>query len=206
VPKLRTDALIFAIMLLLSSSSYASVIGSAGATYPIIEKDALNEIEENVDKIDWKRHMNRMKDSLVSYRPANLHPLSRAKEDRTFAVDLTYTLEFDIPDGNGGILYPKGYTFNPLDYASLPNILVFINGDDKKQIEWFRNSVYSGDHRVMLLLTDGSYVSLSERLQRPVFYASRQIAERFRLQAVPSVVYQQGKTVEVKEFGIKDVE
>jgi len=26
---------------------------------------------------------------------------------------MTYTTEIDVPDGKGGVLYPKGYTFNP---------------------------------------------------------------------------------------------
>lgn len=186
--------------------SYASAAGSAGAVYPIAERDALEEIQERVGKVDWNSHFERLKKSLKSYRPGNLYPLPKAKEDRIFAVDLTYTLEFDIPDGKGGILYPKGYTFNPLDYAGLPNVLVFIDGEDRGQVEWFRRSEYAKNPGAMLLLTDGSYFSLSEKLHRPVFYATRQIVERFNLRAVPSVLYQKEKLVEVKEIGVKDAE
>jgi conjugal transfer pilus assembly protein TraW len=193
-------------LLYLAPVSYASVVGSGGAVYPIHEKDALEELHERIKQVNWNRHLEGLGRSIKAYRPGTLHPLPKAREDRTFTVDLTYTLEFDIPDGSGGILYPKGYTFNPLDYAGLPNTLVFIDGEDTEQVAWFRNSGYAKNPRVMLLLTNGSHVSVSGKLQRPVFYATRQIAERFRLQAVPSVLYQKGRLVEVKEFAIENTE
>ena len=119
--------------------------------------------------MDWSRHLEGLTRSIKAYRPVTLHPLPKAKEDRTFTVDLTYTLEFDIPDGNGGILFPKGYSFNPLNYAGLPNILVFIDGGDTHQVAWFRNSGYAKNPRVMLLLTGGSHASVSGKLQRLVW-------------------------------------
>jgi len=203
VSKFGIKCMAIAFILFLAAESYAAVVGSEGATYPIAERDALEELKERVGQVDWSRHFERLKKSLKSFRPENLSALPKAKENRTFTVDMTYTLDFDIPDGKGGILYPKGYTFNPLDYASLQNVLVFINGEDRNQVEWFRRSEYAKDPRAMLLLTGGSYVALSEKLQRPVFYATRQIVDRFKLQAVPSVLYQKGKLVEVKEFEIE---
>jgi conjugal transfer pilus assembly protein TraW len=201
--KLGMKGMALLFVLLQASVSYASVVGSEGATYPIAERDALQEVKERVAQVDWSRHFQRLRKSLKSFRPENLQPLPKAKSNRTFTVDMTYTLEFDIPDGKGGILYPKGYTFNPLDYAGLQNVLVFIDGQDRNQVEWFRGSGYAKDPGVMLLLTGGSYIALSEKLQRPVFYATRQIVGRFRLQAVPSVLYQRGRLVEVREFEIE---
>ena len=41
---------------------------------------------------------------------------------------MTYTTEIDVPDGKGGILYPKGYTFNPLEYLTYSKTIIVING------------------------------------------------------------------------------
>jgi len=71
--------------------------------------------------------------------------LPSALEDSIRTVDMTYTTEFDVPDGRGNILYPKGYVFNPLEYVYLPNMLVFINGGKKDQVEWFNSSAYFND-------------------------------------------------------------
>ncbi len=179
------------------------IVGRAGAVYPIAEKDALSELMQKVRQIDWKRQFSDIKQSVQAFRPPDLARLPRAKHDRTFMVDPTYTLPFDIPDGKGGILYPKGYTFNPLDYVSLPDVLVFIDGADKKQLEWFQKSPYAKTPNVMLLLTGGSYPAVEQKLQRPVFYAPEKITKRFRIKAVPSVLYQRGKFLEVKEFEIR---
>ena len=185
-----------------ASVSYALVVGHAGVTYSIAERDAATELKEKLAQIDWKKKLANIKPQVRDFQPPDIAYLPRARRDRSFLVDPTYTLSHDIPDGKGGILYPKGYTFNPLDYVSLPGVLVIIDGRDKKQIEWFQKSPYAALANVEIYLTGGSYRELSERLQRPVFYATKQIVKRLKLAAVPSVVYQKGKYLEVNEFEI----
>ncbi|MDA8086733.1 MAG: hypothetical protein M0Z75_08545 [Nitrospiraceae bacterium] len=185
-------------------ASTSTFVGRAGATYPVAEKDALSELMHKVRQVDWKKQLAGLKQSALSYEPPDLARLPRAKHDRMFTVDPTYTLTFEIPDGKGGILYPKGYTFNPLDYVGLPDVFVFIDGGDKKQMEWFMRSPYAKESNVMIFLTGGSYLQLSKKLKRPVFYATDQITRRFRLKAVPAALFQQGRFLEVKEFEIKN--
>ena len=180
-----------------------TIVGRAGAIYPIAEKDALSELMQRVSQVDWNKQFSVIRKSVRAFQPPDLARLPRARHDRTFMVNPTYTLPFDIPDGKGGILYPKGYTFNPLDYVSLPDILVFIDGADRRQLEWFQKSPYAKAPNVMLLLTGGNYPKVEKTLQRPVFYAPEKITKRFKIEAVPSVLYQRGKLLEIKEFEIK---
>ena len=70
-----------------------------------------------------------------------------ARKDRTFLVDMTYTLERDIRDDKGNIVYPAGYAFNPLSYVSYPRTLVILNGKRPEQIRWFEESPYAKDAR-----------------------------------------------------------
>ncbi|MFH1674848.1 MAG: hypothetical protein ABIF87_15710 [Pseudomonadota bacterium] len=193
-------------LFLLSGNASAAVndLGMFGMTYPVAEKDAIEEIKEKADKTDWSKHFNKEKieETVKGYRPDNIARLPRAAEDRTFQVDMSYTLDFDIPDGKGGILYPKGYTFNPLDYVQWPNVMVVIDGSDEDQVRWFTSSQYLTDYRTTLLISDGGFWDLSHSLKRPVFYATRQIAERFQLKAVPSVIRQSGRYMEIKEIEI----
>lgn len=181
-------------------------LGVVGATYPIAEKDALKEIKERAGQIDWESSVNtgEMKKKIAHFKPDGLKPLPSAEEDRIFSIDMSYTLQFDIPDGKGGILYPQGYTFNPLDYVVFPQTLVFLDGQDRNQINWFKSSEYFKDAGVTLLLTDGSYSELSQELNRPVFYTNALIIERLQLHAVPSVVKQKGGFMEVREIGIHE--
>ena len=137
---------------------------------------------------------------IKNYQPANLFALPRATADRTFLVDMTYTLDRDLVDADGKIIYPRGYTFNPLDYTGLSGGLVIIDGDDPAQVKWFMTSPYLENHRARLLLSNGHAAELITRLQRPVFYLTDDIGRRLRLAAVPSVVIQQGDRMQVREI------
>jgi conjugal transfer pilus assembly protein TraW len=198
------DLLVFgAFILLMVSPSRAAIhdLGSFGQTYPIAERDALKEIKERVAQVHWTKIFTKEKTekAVQNYRPDTPF-LPRAQKDNVRLVNMTYTLDVDIPDGKGGILYPKGYTFNPLDYVNFHKTLVIINGDDPDQVTWFTGSDYAGGFDSMLLLTGGSYYDLGKKLKRPVFYATADIVRRFQLGAVPSIVHQKGRYMEVREI------
>ena len=180
-------------------------LGVFGTTYSIAEKDAIEEIREKASTIDWKKYFNKeqMEQAVKNYRPKEPVSLPVTTGDKKHNVDLTYTLDFDIPDGKGGILYPKGYSFNPLDYLQLPNILVVIDASDDRQVQWFLSSEYANDYRTMLLITEGKFWDVSHALNKPVFYVTRQIADRFQLSAVPSVIKQAGQYMEVRQIALK---
>lgn len=185
----------------------AKNLGTFGATYSITEKDALKEMEEKAKRADVSKIISkkRLIHKIDNFRPTDIGELRKigpARKEKAFLVDMTYSLQFDIPDGQGGILYPKGYAFNPLDYIVYPNTLVFLNGQSPKQVVWFRTSQYARDYRVKLIITDGSYLDLSKALKRPVFYANKTLVNIFQIKAVPSVVKQKGNMMEVREIAV----
>jgi len=199
----RTGLAVIALVLGVTSVQ-AKVLGTFGTTYQIAEKDALAEIEERARQVDWSKVLD--KRTVENYQgPPDKTSLPRAKRSRSFPVDMTYTTEIDVPDGKGGILYPKGYTFNPLDYVTYPKTLVVINGADPDQVKWFATSEYDKRLTVTLLLTEGSFGAVSKRISRPLFYADRKIVERFKLKAVPSVIKQSGRLMEVLEIYVPPV-
>jgi conjugal transfer pilus assembly protein TraW len=194
-----------ALLFILSAvSAHAKELGSVGTTYGIAEKDALAEIEERAKGIDWGKVLQRK--PIEEYDgPEDRVLLPRAVRDRSFAVDLTYTLQMDIPDGKGGILYPRGYTFNPLEYVAFTKTLVVINGNDPEQVKWFAASEFRSRVDVTLLLTEGNYGRLGKKLNVPLFYADSRIVERLQLSAVPTVVKQEGMEMVVREIAVPRV-
>ena len=191
--------------LTLSSPAFSGDLGTIGAVYPIAEPDALAEMKAKAARVDWKKYLDREKLTrrIREFRPKDLVRLPAAGHDRTFLVDMSFTLDMDIPDGKGGILYPRGFTFNPLDFVSFNRTLVIIDGSDKRQVEWFRRSAWQGDVKAMLLLTGGSWYGVEEKLKRPVFYAEKILVTRLGLRAVPSVAVQKGRFMEVREYEIR---
>ncbi|MGD0235586.1 MAG: hypothetical protein ABSC55_13755 [Syntrophorhabdales bacterium] len=191
-----------------STGSPAKDLGVFGAVYGIAEKDALTEIEEKAARADLKRMVNKdeLTKKLKHYTPEDLKAvkdLPAAKKERTFLVDMTYTLEEDIADDRGNVVYRKGYTFNPLDYVVYPRSLVILNGAKREQVVWFMASPFNRDLSVKVLITDGSYAEISKVLKRPVFYASQAVIGVFQIRALPSVVWQKGRLMEVREIAVK---
>lgn len=177
----------------------AKHLGVAGKLYQVVEPDIATELEQQAvakNHVEEDEFLNRVR----TYQPEDLHPLPRATEDRTFLVDMTYTLDKDLVDGNGKVIYPRGFTFNPLDYVSFLGGLLVIDGDDPSQIKWFRQTPYATNHQVRLLLAGGYAFQLTEQLKRSVFYLVDEIAERLQLAAAPSLVIQKDNMLQVREF------
>jgi len=182
----------------------AKDLGKYGATYPIIEEDAISQLKKAIAKYDWEKFKIKQKEKIKNFKPKDLVDLPVAKEDKVFKVDMTGAIKEDIIGRDGEVIYPKGYRYNPMEYVFMRRIIVFINGKDEKQIEWYKKSPYPTDMRTMLLITDGSYLDVRKKLNTlTVYYANREIIERMGIKAVPSVAVQKGTELEVQEYALK---
>ena len=180
--------------------AYGKNLGSIGTTYPVVETNLIADLQGQIDHAKLSKIMEDYK----KYKPTDLYALPKATRDRTFQVDMTYTLDHDIQDENGRILYSKGLSWNPLEYVTFPGGLVVIDGEDTSQLKWFEASVYAKNHRVKLMITSGNAATLIDELHRPIFYLNKVMANRLQLAAVPSIVLQDGKKMLVQEVKIED--
>lgn len=189
---MRTVVAALAILFMASGVFAAPAeVGGFGATYPIDEPDLLDELRKRARETDWDRLFGkeRLEERVKTFRPEGTAKLPKAEKAQVRHVRYIHTLEFDVPDNYGNVLYPKGYGFNPITYlhAWLPKMAV-IDASDESQVKWFENGPMAGDPKVKLLITGGSYYDLSKRLKRPVFYLSDLVAEKLDVRAVPCVV------------------
>ena len=169
-----------------------------GPTSAVIESDLAEELRQRAVNVD----VEQLRSAQARYQPANLHVLPRATKDTTTMVDLTHTLEEDLVDAQGTILYPRGFTFNPLRYISLTDALVVIDGSDPEQVAWFKDSPYGANRRALLLLSGGLAAPLRDELRRPVAYLTEDIAQRLQLRAVPSIVVERDNQLEIREVSL----
>jgi len=199
--RILNNLLLLVTLMATVASSEAAVIGTKGNLYPIAEKDASVELEERMAAVDWTQVVSekKMQTQAEQYRPAGMQKLPSARVNKTFLVDMTYTLENDIPDGKGGVLYPKGFSFNPLDYMAYPFTIVVIDATSKDQVAWFKKSPYYKGLNVKLLLSDGSAMEFSKKEGRTEGYADGLIVRRFKLKAVPSVLKQNKNMMQITE-------
>ena len=197
--------LIFVVLVGSHASGAIKNLGVVGKTYPVVEPDVLAELKEEAareNRFGDNAFLERMK----TYQPEDIHNLPQATMDRTFLVDMTYTLERDLLDGDGKVIYPRGFTFNPLDYVSFSGGILVIDGNDSAQIKWFKETPYADNHQVRLLLSDGYAYELINQFKRSVFYLTDEIADRLHLSAVPALIIQKGDRLQVREFLVPEGE
>jgi len=181
-------------------------IGTYGNTYDIAEPDALQEIAERAEKIDHEKVKKELEHKFQTHRPMDMAKLAPATKSTTYLLDMTYTLEYDIPkvDSQGkivGILYRKGFKYNPLDFLPTdPPPLVVFNGESAKEKAWVKKN-YKGKH-VMLVTTGGNWATLPEEMGAAVFYLKSLMVEKLGLKNTVSVVYKQGRHMKVEVHAI----
>lgn len=177
-----------------------------GQSYDFAERDIIELIHEHIaknqDKINARaeKDKEKAKESVKNFKPKGLVPLEPATQDRVFYPPLEYTLQEDIVDANGRVLYKKGYTFNPADYVTLNYAMIVIDATNKREIEWLKKSDYLNSIAYRILLSDGSYYEMMNELQQEVFYLMPEIRKKFQIQKTPSIIKQVENKIEVKEI------
>jgi len=183
------------IMLCIASISEPARAGTAtiGRTWPIEEADALSEIEARASRqpVDMARNFG-PRSGWSAMRAATL---GLARKARTRSVVPFYTLEFDIKLPDGTMLYPKGFTFNPLTYVALPQRLVIVHPRD---LGWALRTARPAD---FILLTAGDALALGEQVGRPLFILEERVKDRLGLTVAPVIVSQAGQRLVLQEYG-----
>jgi conjugal transfer pilus assembly protein TraW len=198
--RLATSGALLLRAMLLPAVAHASST-TIGRTWPIAEPDALAEIEAKTarlppigSKFGPRSRWPALKGAVLAAAPA----------DRVRTVVPFHTLATDVVLPDGRLLYPKGFTFNPLAYVSLPQRLVIVTRAD---LAWALATARSSD---FILLAESStrpashetdILALSDRVHRPLFVLEERIRARLGLTVAPVIVRQLGQKLELQEFG-----
>jgi conjugal transfer pilus assembly protein TraW len=173
---------------------------TVGRTWPIAEPDALFEIEARVAQ--QPQSIAAKFGPREKWSAMQSATLGVAKTDRKRTVVPFHTLDFDIRLPDGKLLYPKGYTFNPLSYVSLPQRLVVVHSGD---LGWALARARPSD---WILLAGGTKtssdpVTMGEKVGRPLFILEERVKQRLGLTVAPVIVAQVGQKLELSEFVVE---
>jgi len=162
----------------------AKDLGQAGLVYPIIETSVIERQKPN------QKHRSQSFETMS---------LPTALTETEQLLDLSYTVPWDITDAEGEVLYPKGYRFNPLENRRFRTMIV-IDGSDESQLNWADNLEDSADPMTRIVITQGNIAAVSKRFKRRVYRLHPQVAQRFRIETVPTIVQQKGAVLAVKSI------
>lgn len=194
-----TIALLLLASALLGANARAAT-STIGRTWPIAERDALEEIEAKVATLP--RDMSKAYGPRSRWSALKAAPLGVAAADRVRSVVPFYTLEFDIKLPDGKLLYPKGFTFNPLTYVRMPQRLVIVHPRD---LGWALKAARPSDFILLTALgaQNGDAIDLSEKTGRAIYILEERVKQRLGLTVAPVIVAQAGPKLVLTEYGPK---
>lgn len=206
----RLSPWLFAAATCWALSALATNLGTIGPTYPVAEKNLLDVIMARLRAKEasgeLKRHEQEARDR-AAYAVNNPRPvdgLRRAQAARTFYFDPSFTLQSNVVDSTGAVLFPAGTRKNPLEVVSLSKHLLFFDARDPGQVARARELIEHYQGKVKPILVGGSYLDLMKRWNRPVFYDQEgALVRKFGIVAVPAIVSQEGQRLRIDEVPLR---
>ena len=199
----RTVALAF---LAGAASAHAADLGTLGPTYEISEPHLLNFIEQRLRDKERTGELQRLIEQAQTRgteavtRPQPIAGLRPTETARTFYFDPSFTLDRNIVDAQGRLLFAAGTRKNPLDVVTLSMHLLFFDARDRRQVARARELMARYDGKVKPILTGGSYLDLMKAWRIPVYYDQQgMLTRRFGIRQVPAIVSQEGARLRIDE-------
>lgn len=187
-------------------------LGTYGETFVITEDDLLLLIKKNLyyyestGKLQDFNHqyLNNIKQNII--KPPKVDNIVKCSKNNIRKFDPTVELEEEINIQNGNF-YPIGYKINPLDYQDFDESLIFIDGEDQKQLMYARNYV-DNHHLAKIILMNGG-PGLKNLNGKEYYYYFDQYGiytKRFQIRYVPSIVYQNvgEKSLVIREVALDE--
>ncbi|HRO59509.1 MAG TPA: type-F conjugative transfer system protein TraW [Burkholderiaceae bacterium] len=181
-------------------------LGALGKTYPIAEPHFIAEIQarllakERSGELAALQRQQQARARARMIEPPPVTGIETTTRPRTFYLDPTYTLDENIVDANGAVLFPAGTQTNPLQVMRLSRHLLFFDSRDGRQVALAEKLMLEYDGRVKPILVGGRYAELMKRWQTPVYFdQSGHLVRRLQITRVPALVSQEGLRLRVDE-------
>lgn len=194
----------------ISSSGFCKDLGVTGEIFPVKEKNMLDFIKDRVVEMQasgaWDEIMKSSQERVRRHalRPVPVAGLTQATNYRVTHFDPTFVVGQTITDHLGNVIARKGDKINPLEKlpVAFDRTLFFIDGDNKKQIQWTKKTLDKYKN-VKIILVNGNVREASEAVNHRVYFDQNGVlVKRFGLQRVPVVISPEVKTLKVEEFAV----
>jgi conjugal transfer pilus assembly protein TraW len=187
--------------------SLANDLGIVGPVYEIAERDLIEVMKERFRRLEQTGEMRKLEDRYKAKvveaveRPRPIPGITPTQTARTYFVDPTWTLDRNVVDEKGQVLFPAGTRVNPLDYAPLTQTLMFFDQRERSQVTFAKRFLAEAKARVKPILVGGEPLKLMRQWKREVFYDQGGVLSRkFLLKQVPALITQDGNRLRVDEI------
>jgi len=180
-------------------------LGVVGPTAVASEPDLIEVLKARATNFDLNAYKRRAIEEYWSH--VRFETLPPTTERRERIVDPTVVVTRAITDANDVPLVAAGTRINPLDKMPFRQRLVVFDASSPGQVETALNmSTSAGDRRVTLMITalgDGGWKELDRvesRLSSPVYLLTPDVAQRFKIERVPSMIEARDRVFVVTEI------
>lgn len=194
--------LIFGIYSIFNNKAEAKDLGVHGRIWEIEEKDIVSYIksqitDEKAEKIqkdfisNSKKHIN---------RPKPVDGISITQKSKVHYYNPEITLTKDIIDQTGKVLYKQGTKVNPLDHQPFTRQLLFIDGDNAKQVKFAISKHRQVGEDLKIVLVSGSPIELMKQNKAIRFYFDQEgyLTKTFGIETVPTLIQKERKLMRVE--------
>lgn len=188
-------------------SSLAEDLGIIGKAYEIAERDLIEVMKDRFRRLEQTGEMRKLEERYKAKvveaveRPRPIPGITPTQTARTYFVDPTWTLDRNVVDEKGQMLFPAGTRVNPLDYAPLTQTLLFFDQRERSQVKFAKRFLAEAKARVKPILVGGEPLRLMRQWKQEVFYDQGGVlSRRFLLKQVPALITQDGNRLRVDEI------
>jgi len=194
----------------ISVGVHAKDFGILGEVFEIEEPHLIEYFENKLKAMEESGRLDEINADMVErakgkiFEPPAVTGLVKANEDNHYFWDPSVTAPQDYVGHDGQVVVKKGTTENPLDYVSLPQPLIFIDGSDKDQVDYAMNEHVDSDVGARIILTKGRPFDIMKERQVRVYFDQKGIlSSKFQLKKLPSKITQAGRVLRVDEVALK---
>jgi conjugal transfer pilus assembly protein TraW len=212
-------SLIAIIAMLVTSvpKAFAVDFGKIGKTFEIQEEGFVAMMKRKLAKVDMEKERKKM-EKIARDRIENPTPVSgitKAKADRTFYFDPTYTLDKDMVLPCGRIIQKAGAKANPLEREDLNRRIFFIDARDEMQMQWLEEQLehplFAQEIKMedLVILVGGSVFKVqdnltSEHKDKVYFDQYGELTNKLVIKHTPAIAKQEGFKIRIDEINLKN--
>jgi len=191
------------------SKQDAGDLGQRGPVFRILEPDMIEEMQRRMAEYDWDKEKQHAMDNFWANQQdtANLAVAEKNTERR---IDMSIVSSKDIFHPDGRLIIKKGQKINPQTILPMRHAYILFDATNKKQVEIAKrvgDALLAKQKPVVYLFSKMNtekgwdhYNQTTGLMNAPIYKLNKTIIERFKIQALPSVVEGQGDLILVREI------
>ena len=196
--------------LFMTANAMSEQLTAIGPTYPIAEPHLLEQIRDRLIALEQSGELSRRQSQAQAHAVNTaLHPqanaeLHAATVARNYAFDPSFTLDRNIADAQGQLMFAAGTRLNPLEWVTMSQHLLFLDATQANQVKLARQLIDFYRGQVKPILVAGRPAELMKSWHRPVYFDQKGLlVKRLGIAAVPAIVSQEGMLLRVNELVVQ---